>query len=454
MDKIGIMGRYPDGEWSTFALPYYAMWYCYSGYDYLNNGPCFADDWDGDGLSNAREHALNTNPFLPDTDGDLIFDGLEKKYGLNPLDPTDAAKDYDHDRMSNFAEIIAASKTPGAGCGTPPHQALTVKDRDGSIKTIAIDNPDDADWDPDKDLLPAWFEINAGLNPSDISLKKNGNKFFIEQPDVSRPFAGMPANFAYHYNLDKNLTDFDGDGISNMDELTRGSDPASPADSHDSRRQQWAQLGTKLFNKYFKPEQYKAILNPKENHIDAVFSYSPTENAITAEVSLRALDCDAVITECSPDKIEYMAASMLMLLEELRQQPQLWSDQQKIIAGVSVRTYLKHPKAKPFRQDRGLYTICIPVKTFKSEDFREEMLKALKSLSDMKTKFKKSKGGKSDISYKLLEADNGIKILFFDSLEKDYLRTFKKAAKQKQLFLGDNFDYQMFLREYNSRLAK
>ncbi len=46
-------------------------------------------DDDQDGLSNAEEASLNTNPLLRDTDGDGTPDGLEVEKGLNPLDNSD-----------------------------------------------------------------------------------------------------------------------------------------------------------------------------------------------------------------------------------------------------------------------------------------------------------------------------------------------------------------------------
>jgi YD repeat-containing protein len=45
-------------------------------------------DPDGDGLTNAQEIALGTDPLNPDTDADGYPDGLEVALGSNPLDPT------------------------------------------------------------------------------------------------------------------------------------------------------------------------------------------------------------------------------------------------------------------------------------------------------------------------------------------------------------------------------
>ena len=44
-------------------------------------------DSDGDGLTDAQENLLGTDPFNPDTDGDGYPDGLEVALGSDPLDP-------------------------------------------------------------------------------------------------------------------------------------------------------------------------------------------------------------------------------------------------------------------------------------------------------------------------------------------------------------------------------
>ena len=44
-------------------------------------------DWDHDGLDNNTENQLGTNPTDPDTDGDLVADGIEVVLNTNPLDP-------------------------------------------------------------------------------------------------------------------------------------------------------------------------------------------------------------------------------------------------------------------------------------------------------------------------------------------------------------------------------
>ena len=48
---------------------------------------CDDGDYDQDGLTDAKEYALGTDPTNPDTDGDGVLDGNEVNCGSNPLDP-------------------------------------------------------------------------------------------------------------------------------------------------------------------------------------------------------------------------------------------------------------------------------------------------------------------------------------------------------------------------------
>lgn len=76
-----------------------------AGYDYFQFEKL---DSDGDGLSDAEEEALGTDPELPDSDFDGMPDGWEVQHGLNPL-VDDANLDADGDGMSNLQEYIAGT---------------------------------------------------------------------------------------------------------------------------------------------------------------------------------------------------------------------------------------------------------------------------------------------------------------------------------------------------------
>jgi serine/threonine protein kinase len=65
-------------------------------------------DSDGDGLSDAEERLIGTDPFNPDTDGDGLSDGEEVKvYGTNPLN-----RDTDGDLLTDGDEVLIFRTDP------------------------------------------------------------------------------------------------------------------------------------------------------------------------------------------------------------------------------------------------------------------------------------------------------------------------------------------------------
>jgi hypothetical protein len=105
-----------------------------SGYDIGLDEATIVDS-DHDGLTDAEEIILGTDPHNPDTDGDGLPDGWEVQHGLNPLNPADAGADPDSDGLSNLQEYQR---------GTDPQDA-----------------------DTDLDGYSDGAEVAAGTNPLD-----------------------------------------------------------------------------------------------------------------------------------------------------------------------------------------------------------------------------------------------------------------------------------------------
>jgi len=68
-----------------------------------------SQDSDGDGLTNAQEIALGTNPLNPDTDGDGMPDGWEVHFGTNPLVNDAGHASAANDGLTNLQEYMGGT---------------------------------------------------------------------------------------------------------------------------------------------------------------------------------------------------------------------------------------------------------------------------------------------------------------------------------------------------------
>ena len=178
-------------------------------------------DTDGDGLPDARETTLGTDPHNPDSDDDGLTDGDEIDfYGTEPLAP-----DTDGDGLSDAQELVSD--------GTNPFLADT--DGDGAADADEIA----AGTDPlDFGLVPATLTPTPtptpALSPAASPLTAT--------PPVLLPVAGTPAASRAPdgdldgdglstakevgvYGTNPTVADSDGDGIDDGEEVAAGTDP-------------------------------------------------------------------------------------------------------------------------------------------------------------------------------------------------------------------------------------
>jgi hypothetical protein len=96
-------------------------------------------DSDGDGLTDAEERALGTDPFNADTNGDGIKDGESVALGIDPV-----SLDVDHDGLTNAQEIALGTNpfwNDSDGDGVPDGQDAFPLDPSRSVAPIL--NPND-----------------------------------------------------------------------------------------------------------------------------------------------------------------------------------------------------------------------------------------------------------------------------------------------------------------------
>ncbi|HDQ71540.1 MAG TPA: PKD domain-containing protein, partial [Chloroflexi bacterium] len=186
-------------------------------------------DNDGDGLTNATEAALGTDPNNPDTDGDGLTDGEEvNTYGTDPLDPdTDGDGLTDYDEINIYNTDPLDPDTDGDGLtdgdevnlyGTDPNNPDT--DGDGMPDGWEVDNgldpldPSDADEDPDDDGLTNLEEYQAGTDPNNPDTDSDGMPDGWEVDNGLDPLDPSDAD-----------EDPDDDGLTNLEEYQAGTDP-------------------------------------------------------------------------------------------------------------------------------------------------------------------------------------------------------------------------------------
>lgn len=138
-------------------------------------------DSDGDGLTDAQELQLGTDPHKADTDGDGLTDGEEvNKYHTNPL-----VSDTDGDGLSDGDEVL-------------------------TYKTNPLKSDTDGDGISDGDEV-----LKYHTNP----LKKDSDGDGLSDYDE-----------IFKYKTDPNKVDTDGDGFTDGQEIEMGTNPNDPND--------------------------------------------------------------------------------------------------------------------------------------------------------------------------------------------------------------------------------
>lgn len=182
----------------------------------------FNPDCDGDGLTDGAEVARGTDPCAVDTDGDGFDDRWEvehDEYGFDPLVPSDPDGDYDGDGIEDAAEIAL---------GTDPTNADTDGDGLSDWQEINVSLTDPINFDSDGDTLSDGWELEKGLNPLINNLTDADP---TNDPTADPDDDGLNNFNEYLNNTDPSDSDTDGDRASDGVEVAQGSDPNDASDN-------------------------------------------------------------------------------------------------------------------------------------------------------------------------------------------------------------------------------
>jgi subtilisin family serine protease len=215
-------------------------------------------DLDNDGLSNLQELELLTFPDQADSDSDGMQDGYEHKYGLNPLDSSDALLDQDKDGLTNLQEFSHKTDPTKADTdgdtlpdgwevqyGFNPLDASNATldpDQDGLDNLSELQhNTNPVKADTDNDGLPDGWELKYGFNPLDGSTavqdpdhdQLNNLQELQQKTDPTKADTDgdtLPDGWEVRYNLNPldpsdASSDRDNDGATALQEFSRGTDP-------------------------------------------------------------------------------------------------------------------------------------------------------------------------------------------------------------------------------------
>lgn len=181
-------------------------------------------DTDSDGLFDGEEGRLGANPLLRDSDGDGLLDGEEvHRWGTSPTDP-----DSDGDGLTDLKETVL---------GTVPTKSDT--DSDGlndSVEVARGTNPRDPDSDHDG-LLDGMEKVSSPLMPdsdSDGLDDLHEGTWSTRPTDEDYDLDGLYDGLEVTLHTDPKMPDTDNDGASDYAEYyVLMSDPRNPDTDQD-----------------------------------------------------------------------------------------------------------------------------------------------------------------------------------------------------------------------------
>ncbi|MCI0497741.1 MAG: hypothetical protein L0Z54_05575 [Thermoplasmata archaeon] len=217
-----IDGR-PDG-WDTDGDGMPDGWEVFWGLDPRNMSDMDLDpdadgiDLDGDGLidlnfTHVDEYWAGTHPFLNDTDGDLMHDGWEAHWGLDPL-LDDSEWDLDNDTYDVTGDGNLSKR-----------EVLTNMEEWLAGSSPAL-NDTDADGLPD--VWEVFYDFDPAVHSADEDPDMDGYDFDGDGAiDADETFTNIEE---FLNSTRPDVNDTDGDGLIDGWEVHYGFDPLNPTD--------------------------------------------------------------------------------------------------------------------------------------------------------------------------------------------------------------------------------
>ncbi|MCG8599387.1 MAG: hypothetical protein MI807_04530, partial [Verrucomicrobiales bacterium] len=177
----------------------------------------------GEIFTNLEEHEAGTKGQIKDTDGDLLWDGWEVEYGLNPRMHDNV--DSDGDELVNFTEHRLMKDE---GLMFYPNDSDSDDDglSDGFEYSIINYDPNDSITNQSHVYPEQDFDSDGLVNSAEVAADTEGHN-----PDSDGD--QMHDGWEVEYNLDPNFADSatadgDNDGLNNLAEFLAGTNPISP----------------------------------------------------------------------------------------------------------------------------------------------------------------------------------------------------------------------------------
>ena len=206
----------------------------------------FAPDSDGDGLSDAEELALGSNPLDPDTDhdgyGDLLESRFPENFHLLRADPGCAVQDRgdkDGDGLRDCEEIFVGTA-----------QGRIDSDKDGvpdGLEWLLGSRPSSSDMgdDNDRDGLTNYEELRAHMDPNKADIADLADK--AQRYTLKSRGAAIAGRSCYDFRVENvhlaptlQLSAQAGPGVNNI-VVSAAQVPFDAPDSSPLYRQAWVQ---------------------------------------------------------------------------------------------------------------------------------------------------------------------------------------------------------------------